>query len=106
MAGRNRIVLKKVWIGEVWVCSGQSNMDLTVGSCDRAEQEIAGSANAQIRLCKVPRQAADEPQATIPLTWQECSPRTVGNISGVGYFFARDLQATLKVPVGLIDAAY
>ena len=106
IAGKNTITLKKVWIGEVWVCSGQSNMDLTVADCDRAEEEIAGSANAQIRLCKVPRQAADEPQATIPLAWQECSPRTVGNMSGVGYFFARDLQAALKVPVGLIDAAY
>ncbi|MFA6547287.1 MAG: sialate O-acetylesterase [Limisphaerales bacterium] len=106
ITGRNTITLKKVWIGEVWVCSGQSNMDLPVADCDRAKEEIAGSANALIRLCKVPRQAADEPQATTKLAWQECGPRTVGNISGVGYFFARDLQAALKVPVGLIDAAY
>jgi len=106
IAGKNTITLKNVLIGEVWVCSGQSNMDMTVAACDRAKEEIAGSANAQIRLCKVPRQAADEPQATTPLTWQGCDPRTVGNISGVGYFFARDLQAALKVPVGLLDAAY
>ena len=59
IAGQNKITLKNVWIGEVWVCSGQSNMDLTVADCDRAEQEIVGSAHAQIRLCKVPRQAAD-----------------------------------------------
>ena len=106
LAGKNTITLKNMWIGEVWVCSGQSNMDMILASCDRAEQEIAGSANPQIRLCKVPRLAADEPQATILLTWQECSPHTVCNMSGVGYFFARDLQAALKVPVGLIDAAY
>ena len=106
ISGKNKITLKSVWIGEVWVASGQSNMDLTVVDCDRAQEEIAHSANAMIRLCKVPRQAADEPQSTIKLAWQECGPSTVGNMSGVGYFFARDLQAALKVPVGLIDAAY
>lgn len=106
IAGKNKITLNNVLVGEVWVCSGQSNMDLTVADCDKAEQEIANSTNIQIRLCKVRRQAADEPQATTPLTWQGCDPRTVGNISGVGYFFIRDLQAALKIPVGLIDAAY
>jgi sialate O-acetylesterase len=106
IAGKNTVMLKNVLVGEVWIASGQSNMDLTLADCDRAKEEIAASANAQIRLCKVPRQAADEPQATTTLAWQECSPRTVGNMSGVGYFFARDLQAALKVPVGLIDAAY
>lgn len=106
IAGKNPIASRRVWIGEVWVCSGQSNMDLPVADCDQATEEIAGSANPFIRLCKVPRQAADEPQATAKLAWQECGPQTVGNISGVGYFFARELQAALKVPVGLIDAAY
>jgi sialate O-acetylesterase len=106
ISGKNKITLKQVWIGEVWVASGQSNMDLTVQDCDRAREEIANSTNAGIRLCKVPRQAADEVPSTIALKWTECSPATVGNMSGVGYFFARDLQAALKVPVGLIDAAY
>lgn len=104
--GHNQITLKNVWVGEVWICSGQSNMDMEVVSVDRAEEEIAASSNPQIRLCKVPRQAADEPQATIRVAWQACEPRTVGRISAVGYFFARDLQAALKVPIGLIDAAY
>jgi sialate O-acetylesterase len=106
IAGKNTITLTNVLVGEVWVASGQSNMDLTVADCDRAAADIAGSANARIRLCKVPRQAADEPQTTTRLNWVECGPNTVGNISGVGYFFARDLQAALQVPVGLIDAAY
>ena len=106
IAGKKKITLNNVWVGEVWMASGQSNMDLTVADCARAQEEIAGAANPQIRLCKVPRLAADEPQATTALAWQGCDPGTVGKISGVGYFFARDLQAALKVPVGLIEAAY
>src|SRR6185437_12845982 len=106
IAGKNTITLKNVWIGEVWICSGQSNMDLTLADCDQAATEIANSANTQIRLCKVPRQAADQPQTTTAVHWQQCAPPTVGNFSGVGYFFARDLQAALKMPIGIIDAAY
>jgi sialate O-acetylesterase len=106
IAGKNTITLNNVMIGEVWIASGQSNMDMVVADCDRAQEEIANANHPQIRLCKVPRQAADEVQSTVKVSWQECSPRTVGNLSGVGYFFARDLHAALKVPVGLIDAAY
>lgn len=104
--GQNRITLKNVLVGEVWICSGQSNMDMEVVSVDRAEEEIAAAHHPQLRLCKVPRQAADQPQSTIRVAWQVCEPRTVGRLSAVGYFFARDLHAALKVPVGLIDAAY
>ncbi|OAI56667.1 hypothetical protein AYO49_03845 [Verrucomicrobiaceae bacterium SCGC AG-212-N21] len=106
IAGRNTITLKNVMIGEVWIASGQSNMDMVVADCDRAPEEIANATYPQIRLCKVPREAADEIRPTVKVSWQECGPRTVGNLSGVGYFFARDLHASLKVPVGLIDAAY
>lgn len=98
--------LKDIHVGEVWICSGQSNMDMVVASADRASEEIAAATNAAIHFCKVPRQAADEPQATAKLSWQTCTPQTVGNLSAVGYFFIRDLQARLQVPVGLIDAAY
>jgi sialate O-acetylesterase len=104
--GKNTITLRGLLVGEVWVCSGQSNMELTVADCDRADREIANSANPQIRLCKVPRQAADAPLEEVSLSWRECGPSTVGNFSGVGYFFGRDLQEALKVPLGLIDASY
>jgi predicted neuraminidase len=106
IAGKNSITIKNVLIGEVWIASGQSNMDMVVKDCDRAEEEIAKANHPHLRLCKVPREAADEVRSTVKVAWQECSPRTVGNISGVGYFFARDLHQALKVPIGLIDAAY
>jgi sialate O-acetylesterase len=106
IAGKNTITLTNVLIGEVWIASGQSNMDMVVADCDRAPEEIAHANHPRLRLCKVPRQAADEVQSTVKVSWQECSPRTVGTISGVGYFFARDLHASLNVPIGLIDAAY
>lgn len=106
ITGSSAPIRLEVYIGEVWLCSGQSNMDQTVRQCDRGEEEIANSANANIRLCKIPRRAADEPQEIAPLSWQACSPQSVRDFSGVAYFFGRDLQQHLGVPVGLIDAAY
>jgi len=77
IAGKNTITLHHLQVGEVWVASGQSNMDLTVASCDRAEDEIAHSDHPFIRLCKVPRQAADRPQHSVPVVWRECGrPRS------------------------------
>ena len=106
IAGTNTITLHDVMVGEVWVASGQSNMDMVLADCDRGAEEISASANPRIRLCKVPRQAADEPQATTKMSWRECGPKTVSNFSGVAYFFARDLEKALHVPIGIIDAAY
>jgi sialate O-acetylesterase len=104
--GKNTVTVKNVLVGEVWVCSGQSNMAMTVNRCHDAEAEIARSANAKIRLFTVPRQGADEPQADVDGAWSECGPATVGGFSGVGYFFGRHLQEKLNVPVGLINSSY
>jgi sialate O-acetylesterase len=104
--GDNRIVVHDILIGEVWICSGQSNMELHVAQCDRAAAEIADSANSMLHLLRVPMKAADEPQSDVRSQWKECGPSTVGRFSGVGYFFGRDLQKSLGVPVGLIDASY
>src|SRR5437867_1524294 len=104
--GKNKIELRDVLVGEVWVCSGQSNMEWPLNkSCDSAA-EIAGSANPQLRLCLVPKTKADAPRDDAPAPWKECQPETVGGFSAVAYYFGRDLQKALKVPVGLIDTCW
>lgn len=104
--GNNTITLENVLVGEVWVCSGQSNMAMTVARCHDAEAVIAQSANPSIRLFTVPRKGADEPQTDVDGSWSECGPATVGGFSGVGYFFGKHLQEKLDVPIGLINSSY
>jgi sialate O-acetylesterase len=105
--GQNTLTLKNVMIGEVWVCSGQSNMAFSVKQSDNAAEAIANSNNPMIRLFTVDRATSD-----VPLTelkggpWVECGPQTVPAFSAVAYFFGRDLQAAIKVPVGLIHTSW
>ncbi len=106
VAGKNTITLKDVIVGEVWICSGQSNMGWTLNRCDNAEQEIAAADHPKIRLYTVPRVMADEPRTSLEGNWEVCSPQTAGSFSGVGYFFGRDLQKAIDVPVGLIDSSW
>ncbi len=104
----NMIRLSDVWVGEVWLCSGQSNMAMQVKGSNNAEEEIASSANPMIRHFFVPRKKASEPQDTLARKseWQLAAPETVGEWTGVGYFFARELNARLGVPVGIINCAW
>ena len=106
--GKNEIALKDVLVGEVWVCSGQSNMQWTVGASVNSEKEIADANYPNIRLFSVPRVPEDEPQKDIkqPQPWQVCSPQTVGAFSAAGYFFGRELHKTLNVPIGLINTSW
>ncbi|NOZ20357.1 MAG: sialate O-acetylesterase [Planctomycetes bacterium] len=106
VAGKNTIEIKNVLVGEVWVCSGQSNMAMTVNRCANAEEEVANSKNPMLRLYTVPRRIAGEPQKNVEGKWVEAGPDTVGGFSGVGYFFGRELQKALKVPVGLIHTSW
>ena len=106
LAGKNSITLKNVLIGEVWICSGQSNMQFTVNSVRNSQQEIADANHPNIHLFQVPRVTAQAPVADIKAQWQVCSPQTVGNFSAVGYLFGRDLNKALNVPVGLIDTSW
>ncbi|MFZ4764077.1 MAG: sialate O-acetylesterase [Roseimicrobium sp.] len=106
--GKNEIVLKDVLVGEVWICSGQSNMQWTVSASLNSQQEIAAATFGNIRLFSVPRVPEDAPQKDIkqPQPWQVCSPETVGGFSAVGYFFGRELHKTLNVPIGLINTSW
>jgi sialate O-acetylesterase len=98
--------LKNILVGEVWICSGQSNMQWNVGSCWDADLEIATAKYPQIHLITVPNVGLQEPQTNFRGEWKECSPQTVGGFSAVGYFFGRVLHRTLDVPVGLINNAW
>lgn len=92
-----------VLVGEVWFCSGQSNMEWPVRASSFAEQEIAAANFPQIRHLKVEHRPAKTPVADVPANgWRVCSPETAGDFTAVGYFFARELQRELNVPIGLI----
>ena len=103
---KNTVAVKNVLVGEVWVCSGQSNMEWSLGNSVGAEEAIKNSANPNIRLFTVPKKTALEPQRDVNAKWEECGPATVGRFTAVGYFFGRDLQKALNVPVGLIHTSW
>jgi sialate O-acetylesterase len=105
-SGEKAIDVQDVLIGEVWVCSGQSNMQMTVSQSLNGDQEVAAANFPSIRLFDVPRQAKPEPQQDVAAKWAPCSPETVKSFSGVGYFFGRDLHKELNVPIGLIGSNY
>lgn len=106
VAGKNSITLTDVLVGEVWVGSGQSNMQWTVAASDNAEQEIAAADCPQIRLFTVARKVAAEPQEDVEGAWTTATPETVKNFSAVAYFFGRELHKELDVPVGMINTSW
>lgn len=106
VVGKNTITLKNVLVGEVWICSGQSNMQWTVKQSGKAEEEIAAANHPQIRMFSVERSPSMTPQPDCTGTWKEASSANVGDFSAVGYFFGRHLHQVLKVPVGLINTSW
>ncbi len=113
VTGKNKITLRDVLVGEVWLGSGQSNMDFTVSKkvkyfagVDQEEQEIAAANYPLIRMFTGDAAKAYTPQATVGGAWKVCAPETVPAFSAVGYFFARELQRELKIPVGIVTLAF
>jgi sialate O-acetylesterase len=106
VSGKNAITLKNVLVGEVWIASGQSNMEWPLRMSYEADQAIAASANALLRLYTVPKLRANAPTNNIRAHWQECTPSTTPAFSAVAYYFARDLQKALGVPVGVIHTSW
>ncbi len=106
VSGKNTITLKNVLVGEVWICSGQSNMQMSVGGVRGAKEEIAAANYPKIRLISVPTRGSAAPQDDFNGRWVECSPQTVGGFSAAGYFFGRELFKNLDVPIGLIHCSY
>jgi sialate O-acetylesterase len=113
VAGQSTVTIHDVVVGEVWLCSGQSNMEYTVNNggstyrVDNAEAEVAAAHYPLIRQLRIERGVAALPATTAKTGgWQAASPKTVGEFTAVGYFFARDIHKAVGVPVGIILSAW
>ncbi len=104
--GEDRVEINDIHVGEVWICSGQSNMVWPLTRTHEAEAAIAAANHPKIRLFTVPRRATGDPQDDVDTRWQVCSPETAANFSAVAYYFGRDLQQELDVAIGLISTNY
>jgi len=104
--GKNRIELNNVLVGEVWICSGQSNIEWPLDKSFGAAADITASANPMLRLFLAPKTKADAPLEDIKAQWKECNPESSAGFSAVAYYFGRDLQKSLNVPVGLIETCW
>jgi sialate O-acetylesterase len=102
-AAGDKKTIKNILVGEVWICSGQSNMQMSVNDSNRAPEEIAAADFPKIRFFFVQRVTAETPQNACAGQWIVCSPKTVAGRTAVGYFFGRELLKSLDAPVGLID---
>jgi sialate O-acetylesterase len=116
VSGSSNVQFEDVMIGEVWLCSGQSNMEMGIGMCDNAKEEIAVADYPGIRLLMIPNKWTPEPQSDTTEsktegTWKMCSPGSVAEggwsgFSAAAYYFGRELHKQLGVPIGLIDATW
>lgn len=110
----NKILLKNILIGEIWLCSGQSNMFFPVGreegtwktGVKNYEEEVKNASYPNIRLFTVALNAAQKPLEDVTGNWKVCSPETIKTFSAVAYFFGRDLYQKLNVPIGLISTSW
>jgi len=104
--GRNRIVVRDVLVGEVWLAAGQSNMQLRVDEAAGAAETKTSADLEEIRVFTVPQRPAEDPAETCGGAWVVCQPGTVGHFSAVAFYFAREIHATRTVPVGIINASW
>ena len=106
ITGSNTHELTNVLFGEVWICSGQSNMEWSVRASKDADAEIAAANYPNIRLFRVPHRPSGLLQNDVEADWFKTSPETIENFSAVGYYFGRKLYKNLDVPIGLIDTTW
>lgn len=105
--GKNSITLQNILVGEVWVCSGQSNMEWPVAIAANATEEIKNGNYPMIRHFLMQKSVASSPQDEVKGgDWRVCSPETVGNFTAVGYFFAREVFLKTNIPIGLIHTSW
>jgi sialate O-acetylesterase len=104
--GTNTLTLRNVVVGEVWIASGQSNMEWPLSHTANAKTVIAAANYPLVREFKVARNASFTPLETAEGTWASALPETVGKFSGAGYYFALDLHQKLKVPVGILNCSW
>ncbi len=106
VSGKNAITLTNVLVGEVWVCSGQSNMEWSITQSANPQEELANANHPKIRLFHIPKLPAGEPASDVVADWKACETSTAGNFSAVAYYFGRKLQKELDVPIGLINTSW
>ncbi|RYG28155.1 MAG: hypothetical protein EOO01_40225, partial [Chitinophagaceae bacterium] len=109
VTAKNTITIKNVLIGEVWLCSGQSNMEMPIegwGKINNYEQEIKDAKYPLIRQFNVSKSINANPQDEVKGDWMICEPANAGNFIATGYFFARELAKKLNVPVGIINCSW
>ena len=106
ISGTNTIVMDNIMIGDVWVCSGQSNMEWKVCHARDGLMEVAKAHHPEIRIFDMINETAIEPSNDCVGQWEECRPSTISEFSAAGYFFGRELQAELGVPIGLINVSW
>lgn len=104
--GDNTVTVNHILVGEVWVCSGQSNMEFQLDHAANAAEETPKAIYPKIRMFTVAKTTSMLPLAEVQGSWEECSPARVGKFSAVGYFFARDLYQKLGIPVGMIHSSW
>ncbi len=102
----NTLTLEDIYIGEVWLCSGQSNMQWTVSNSADPQAEIVAADWPMIRMYTAQHTTASEPKDDVVGSWQVCSPQTAGGFSAVGYYFGRELHRELNVPIGLVHSSW
>jgi len=106
LAGSTERVVDDVMVGDVWIASGQSNMEFPLSRALNAGQEISQAKYAQIRFAKITRTTATEPAASVSTSWETCEPQSAGHFSAVAYFFAREVFERTRVPIGIIDSTW
>lgn len=105
-SGKDSLTITNLLVGEVWLASGQSNMEWTLEKCAVQSAEAAHASDPGLRFTTIPRAIAEQTMETVPVVWQTATPESVLKLSAVAYFFARDLRKEFKVPVGIISSAY
>jgi len=106
ISGKNTLTLTDILVGEVWIGSGQSNMEWSVSRSNNPEEEIAAAKHPNIRLFLVPKTLSGIPKQDVTAEWKACSPKSVTPFSAVLYYFGRKLHKELDVPVGLIASSW
>ncbi|MEP6950972.1 MAG: sialate O-acetylesterase [Ginsengibacter sp.] len=107
ISGNNKVILEDVLIGEVWDCSGQSNMEMNYGWGEQQyTPDVQNATNKSIHFFHIPRLTAEFPQDDTRGQWVVCNPEDMKQFSLAGYFFGQKLQEALSVPIGLIEASW
>lgn len=104
ITGADRIVRRDILLGDVWLCGGQSNMDLTLGAC-QVPEDIAAADQPLLRHFRVAYHFANAPAADVEGSWAVCTPGTAPGFSAVGYYFGWKVQAETGVPIGLLSSS-